>query len=103
MAFWLFLKGSKLVYYEGRLRPSFLWFIMAAIIGQKLHIGFKIVAIWDNNSESLQNNLCNDFKRPEYLLSGMNLENEIDKCQTTVKCHFLLYGFMFSWSCGFSM
>ena len=76
---------------------------MAATIGQKHKNGFKIVEIWDNPSQSLENNLYNDFKGPEHLLGGMNLENEIDTCQITVKCHFLLYGFMFSWSCGFSM
>ena len=57
---------------------------MAATIGQKHKNGFKIVEIWDNHSESLKNNLCNDFKGQEHLLSGMNLENEIDTCQTTV-------------------
>ena len=58
---------------------------MAATIGQKHKNGFKIVEIWDNHSESLKNNLYNDFKGPEHLLGGMNLENEIDTCQTTVK------------------
>ena len=57
---------------------------MAATIGQKHKNGFKIVEIWDNHSESLKNNLYNDFKGPEHLLGGMNLENEIDTCQTTV-------------------
>ena len=57
---------------------------MAASIGQKHKNGFKIVEIWDNHSESLKNNLYNDFKGPEHLLGGMNLENEIDTCQTTV-------------------
>ena len=57
---------------------------MAATIGQKHKNGFKIVEIWDNHSESLKNNLYNDFKGPELLLGGMNLENEIDTCQTTV-------------------
>ena len=57
---------------------------MAATIGQKHKNGFKIVEIWDNHSESLKNNLYNDFKGPEHLLGGMNLENEIDSCQTTV-------------------
>ena len=59
---------------------------MAATIGQKHKNGFKIVEIWDNHSESLKNNLYNDFKGPEHLLGGMNLENEIDTCQTTVQC-----------------
>ena len=59
---------------------------MAATIGQKHKNGFKIVEIWDNHSESLKNNLYNDFKGPEHLLGGMNLENEIDTCQTTVPC-----------------
>ena len=58
---------------------------MAATIGQKHKNGFKIVEIWDNHSESLKNNLYNDFKGPEHLLGGMNLENEIDTCQTTVR------------------
>ena len=57
---------------------------MAATIGQKHKNGFKVVEIWDNHSESLKNNLYNDFKGPEHLLGGMNLENEIDTCQTTV-------------------
>ena len=61
---------------------------MAATIGQKHKNGFKIVEIWDNHSESLKNNLYNDFKGPEHLLGGMNLENEIDTCQTTVICWF---------------
>ena len=43
----------------------------------------KIVEIWDNPSQSLENNLYNDFKGLEHLLGGMN-ENEIDTCQTTV-------------------
>ena len=60
---------------------------MAATIGQKHKNGFKIVEIWDNHSESLKNNLYNDFKGPEHLLGGMNLENEIDTCQTTVRLH----------------
>ena len=51
---------------------------MAATIGQKHKNGFKIVEIWDNHSESLINNLYNDFKGPEHLLGGMNFENEID-------------------------
>ena len=59
---------------------------MAATIGQKHKNGFKIVEIWDNLSQSLENNLYNDFKGPEHLLGGMNLENEIDTCQTTVHC-----------------
>ena len=67
---------------------------MAATIGQKHKNGFKIVEIWDNHSESLKNNLYNDFKGPEHLLGGMNLENEIDTCQTTVAgsslCDFLV-------------
>ena len=46
---------------------------MAATIGQKHKYGFKIVEIWDNHSESLKNNLCNDFKGQEHLLGGMNL------------------------------
>ena len=62
---------------------------MAATIGQKHKNGFKIVEIWDNHSESLKNNLYNDFKGPEHLLGGMNLENEIDTCQTTVQSHFV--------------
>ena len=61
---------------------------MAATIGQKHKNGFKIVEIWDNHSESLKNNLYNDFKGPEHLLGGMNLENEIDTCQTTVQSRF---------------
>ena len=44
----------------------------------------KKVEIWDNHSESLKNNLYNAFKGPDDLLGGMNLENEIDTCQTTV-------------------
>ena len=44
-----------------------------------------MVEIWDNHSESLKNNLYNDFKGPGHLLGGMNLENEIDTCQTTVR------------------
>ena len=60
---------------------------MAAIIDPKRKNGFKIVETWDNHSESLQNNLYNDFKGPEYLLGGMNLENKIDTYQTTVPCH----------------
>ena len=62
---------------------------MAATIGQKHKNGFKIVEIWDNHSESLKNNLYNDFKGPEHLLGGMNLENEIDTCQTTVQQEFV--------------
>ena len=62
---------------------------MAATIGQKHKNVFKIVEIWDNHSESLKNNLYNDFKGPEHLLGGMNLENEIDTCQTTVACLIL--------------
>ena len=62
---------------------------MAATIGQKHKNGFKIVEIWDNHSESLKNNLYNDFKGPEHLLGGMNLENEIDTCQTTVHSSLL--------------
>ena len=58
---------------------------MAAIIDPKRKNGFKIVETWDNHSESLKNNLYNDFKGPEYLLGGTNLENEIDTCQTTVQ------------------
>ena len=63
---------------------------MAATIGQKHKNGFKIVEIWDNHSESLKNNLYNDFKGQEHLLGGMNLENEIDTCQTTVHHCFTL-------------
>ena len=63
---------------------------MAATIGQKHKNGFKIVEIWDNHSESLKNNLYNDFKGPEHLLGGMNLENEIDTCQTTVQSRFAI-------------
>ena len=63
---------------------------MAATIGQKHKNGFKIVEIWDNHSESLKNNLYNDFKGPEHLLGGMNLENEIDTCQTTVRLTFFI-------------
>ena len=63
---------------------------MAATIGQKHKNGFKIVEIWDNHSESLKNNLYNDFKGPEHLLGGMKLENEIDTCQTTVHNNFKL-------------
>ena len=62
-----------------------------------------MVEIWDNHSKSLKNNFYNNFKGTEYLQAGVNLKNEIDTCQTTVKCNFLLYGFMFSWSCGFSV
>ena len=61
---------------------------MAATIGQKHKNGFKIVEIWDNLSQSLENNLYNDFKGPEHLLGGMNLENEIDTWQTTVPSMF---------------
>ena len=50
---------------------------MAATIGQKHKNGFKIVEIWDNHSESLKNNLYNDFKGPEHLLGGMNLKNKL--------------------------
>ena len=64
---------------------------MAATIGQKHKNGFKIVEIWDNHSESLKNNLYNDFKGPEHLLGGMNLENEIDTSQTTVQEAILQY------------
>ena len=64
---------------------------MASTIGQKHKNGFKIVEIWDNHSESLKNNLYNDFKGPEHLLGGMNLENEIDTCQTTVNCWFVCH------------
>ena len=64
---------------------------MAATIGQKHKNGFKIVEIWDNHSESLKNNLYNDFKGPEHLLGGMNLENEIDTCQTTVTCKVRMF------------
>ena len=66
---------------------------MAATIGQKHKNGFKIVEIWDNHSESLKNNLYNDFKGPEHLLGGMNLENEIYPCQTTVRPFFSLWLF----------
>ena len=61
---------------------------MAATIGQKHKNGFKIVEMWDNHSESLKNNLYNNLKGPEHLLGGMNLENEIDTCQTTVRGAF---------------
>ena len=61
---------------------------MAATIGQKHKNGFKTVEVWDNHSESLKNNLYNDFKGPEHLLGGKNLENEIDTCQTTVYWSF---------------
>ena len=61
---------------------------MAAIIDPKRKNGFKTVESWDNHSESLENNLYNDFKGPEYLLCGTNLENEIDTCQTTVQYHY---------------
>ena len=61
---------------------------MAATFGQKHKNGFKIVEILDNHSESLKNNLYNDFKEPEHLLGGMNLETEIDTCQTTVLGRF---------------
>ena len=64
---------------------------MAATIGQKHKNGFKIVEIWDNLSQSLENNLYNDFKGPEHLLGGMNLENEIDTCQTTVLRMFAMF------------
>ena len=67
---------------------------MAATIGQKHKNGFKIVEIWDNHSESLKNNLYNDFKGPEHLLGGMNLENEIDTCQTTVRGYYLYHRFI---------
>ena len=55
-------------------------------IDPKRKNGFKIVETWDNHSESLKNNLDNDFKGPEYFLGGKNLENKIDTCQTTVTC-----------------
>ncbi len=61
---------------------------MAATIGKKHKNGFKIVEILDNLSQSLENNLYNDFKGPEHLLGGMILENEIDTCQTTVPRDF---------------
>ena len=35
--------------------------------------------------KSLKNNFYNDFKGTEYLLAAVNLENEIDTCQTTVR------------------
>ena len=44
-----------------------------------------MVEIWDNHSKSLKNIFYNDFKGTEYLLAGVNLENEIDTCQTTVR------------------
>ena len=62
---------------------------MAATIGQKHKKNFKLVEIWDNPSQSLENNLYDDFKGPEHLLGGMNFENEIDTCQTTVCCGLL--------------
>ena len=71
---------------------------MAATIGQKHKNGFKIVEIWDNHSESLKNNLYNDFKGPEHLLGGMNLENEIDTCQTTVHIRFCVCATSCPWS-----
>ena len=57
---------------------------MAATIGQKHKNGLKRVEIWENHSESLENDLYNDFQGPEHLQVGMNWENEIDTCQTTV-------------------
>ena len=75
---------------------------MAAAIGQKHKNGFKIVEIWDNLSQSLENNLYNDFKGPEHLLGGMNFENEIDTCQTTVQMfktahpRFVCYGITYN-------
>ena len=72
---------------------------MAATIGQKHKNGFKIVEIWDNHSESLKNNLYNDFKGPEHLLGGMNLENEIDTCQTTVHS-YNCFDFLLKISCS---
>ena len=63
---------------------------MSATIGQKHKNGFKIVEILDNHSESLKNNLYVDFRGPEHLFGGMNLENEIDTCQTTVWPYFCL-------------
>ena len=61
---------------------------MAAIIGQNRKNSFKMVEIWENHSKSLKNNFCNDFKGTEYLLAAVNLENEIDTCQTTVRVRF---------------
>ena len=72
---------------------------MAATIGQKHKNGFKIVEIWDNLSQSLENNLYNDFKGPEHLLGGMNLENEIDTCQTTVDCVSVKTNFLVIYPC----
>ena len=46
---------------------------MAAIIDPKRKNGFKIVETWDNHSESLKNNLYNDFKGQEYLLDLLHL------------------------------
>ena len=36
--------------------------VKAATIGQEHKNSFKIVEIWDNLSQSLENNLYNDFK-----------------------------------------
>ena len=64
---------------------------MAAIIGQNRKNSFKMVEIWDNHSKSLKNIFYNDFKGTEYLLAGVNLENEIDTCQTTVQQYLMKY------------
>ena len=64
---------------------------MAAIIGQNRKNSFKMVEIWDNHSKSLKNNFYNDFKGTEYLFAGVNLENEIDTCQTTVRGNISIY------------
>ena len=40
-------------------------------------IGISRSEIWDIPSQSLENNLYNDFKWLEHLLGGMNLENKI--------------------------
>ena len=61
--------------------------MILVVLGPQIHKvnGSNIVEIWDNPSQSLENNLYIDFKGPEHLLGGMKLENEIDTCQSTVK------------------
>ena len=71
---------------------------MAATIGQKHKNAFKIVENWDNPSQSLENNLYNDFKGPEPLSGGMNLEKEIDTYQTTVQYQFVKTRLPWVWS-----
>ena len=41
---------------------------------------FKVVESWDSHSESLKDNVYNEYKGLEYFLCGMNSENEIETC-----------------------